>query len=408
MEDAEPEIVGKEPPQGYLRSLQRLYRRGLRGSQVDEGGERPDQVTDNGKCHSTGHDLSRTQPRGGRGILVNLPSLVVVGALVGTLCVVAASCASVGADGAEQPALESELAFPAGPTTSPVTETTEWVADDPIGEPLAALSTAEQIKVAVEQAHGRTNDIAGEMNRFVTFPSVPTPDQAELIELRADVRTTADGRYHSITSEITLTATGSVEEIIDLYQSNATGLNWTSSTQSEQMVDGLLTRQLTFEIPGSIYQLDDFELRVRGQGPAKSRTEVRLRFVELAEISDGVVFDRLVGWAAGLPLPDGGQITGAGIQTSSIGRNSLHYSLGLVYEDLGPGDLADTLRTALPSPTFDIEPRPRIGDPTDNWVYLQSPFFLDATVSTHSVASTGGTRTLLNVDGRVEFAPAGV
>ncbi|MCP5034463.1 MAG: hypothetical protein GY939_21900 [Actinomycetia bacterium] len=369
---------------------------------MDEGGERPEQVTDNKECHTTGSERSHTQLLSGRGILANLAPIV----LLGSLSIGVASCASAGAGRAGQPVLRSEVAFPAGPTSSQAVEVAEWVVDDPIGEPLLALSTAEQIKAAVEEAHGRTNDVAGEMNRFVAFPAVPTPDRAELTELRADVRTTVDGNYHSITSEITLTAAESVEVIIELYQSSASELGWIPSSQTEQMVDGMLATQLTFEIPGSKYQLDDFELQVRPQGPADIRTEVRLRHVELAEISDGTVLDRFVGWAAGLPLPTGGQITGAGIQTSSVGRNSLHYSLAIAYEDLAPQDLAKTLRAALPSPTFDIEPRPRIGDPTDHWVYLRSPFFLDARVSTHAVPNIEGERTLLNVDGRVGFAPA--
>lgn len=298
---------------------------------------------------------------------------------------------------------------PAGSTTSQTIQAAEWVVDRPVGPPLPALSSAEQIKVAVEEAHGRTNDVAAEMNRFVAFPAVPTPERAELIELRADVRITADRDHHSITSEIAFTAAGTVEEIIDLYRSRFAELSWTLSTESEQLVDGTLTKQLTFEIPGSSYELDDFELRVRlEQSPTEARTEIRLRHVELANISDGTAYDRFVGWAAGLPLPAGGEITGAGIQTSSVGRNSLHYSLAVAYDGLQPKDLADTLRTALPSPTFGIEPRTKIGDTTDNWVYLRSAFFADARVSTHAITKVDGTTTLVNVDGRVEFAPAGV
>jgi hypothetical protein len=328
-------------------------------------------------------------------------------ALLGSLAVGSASCANAGANEAQQPVLRSEIAYPAGPSTSETVAASEWVVDDVVGEPLPARSTAEQIKAAVEQAHGRTNDVAGEMARFVAFPAVPTPERAELVDLRADVRTTSNGVYYSVTSEVTFAADGTVDEILDLYQSSASELGWTPLDQNDQLVDGVLLHQLTFKIPDSAYERADFELQVRPEGQSTSRSEIWLRYVDLIEITDGSVYDRFVGWASGLPLPAGGEITGAGIQTSSVGRKSLHYSLAMTYDGQTPEDLAETLRGSLPTPSFEIEPRIKVGDDTDNWVYLASPFFLDARVSTHAIAEAIPVRTVVNVDGRVEFDPGG-
>ncbi|MEZ5409706.1 MAG: hypothetical protein R2761_16885 [Acidimicrobiales bacterium] len=101
--------------------------------------------------------------------------------------------------------------------------------------------------------------------------------------------------------------------------------------------------------------------------------------MEQVPTAETTVLQRFQGWATGLPLPVGGTITGAGIQTSSEGRESLYYTLTVTYgSGSDPAALADAVRRSLPTPEFAVDPKPATGDALDNWVYLTSPFFADA------------------------------
>ena len=305
------------------------------------------------------------------------------------------------------PTLGSELAIPSE-TTVAVTSTSAseapWAPVEGTMPPLEPLSSAQQIKAVVEETHGRTMDIADRMNRFVAFPDVPTPDRAELLEMRADARMTLDGQWMAVTSEVSFEADGTVEEIIEFYEGALGRRGWTSVRRTEVVTGGQLVHHLAYRIPETDYPFDDFGVEVRPEEGARSR--IRLRYVTFEQADDVTVQERFTGWAADLPLPDGGRITGAGIQTSTVGRNSLHYSLALSYGGVAPATIAESLREALPAQGFSINPQPASGDLTDDWVYLTSEFFDESRVTTHETLEPSGMGTMVNVDARVEFTPS--
>lgn len=312
-----------------------------------------------------------------------------------------------GADGdaAPSPELHSEVAFLPGLAEGELAAGGIWAPDTPVGPPLPALSSAEEIKAAVEAAHGRTNDVTQEMSRFLAFPKVPTPPRAEITEIRADVRNGADGQSRLVAAEATFVADGSVDDLIELYRADLEGQGWGASGQSERVLDGLVTRRVGFTIPGTGYHLDDVEVMVRAHLGSPGRSLVIVRYTALADPGDDSGQQRFAGWADGFPLPEGGEITGAGIQTSAVVRNSLHYFLAVTYDELSQGELSRSLRDTLPSGSFELDEGPRAGS-ADNWVYLANPFFDDAWVSTHQATSDPGPPTRLNIDARVEFTPA--
>jgi hypothetical protein len=276
-----------------------------------------------------------------------------------------------------------------------------------VGPSLAGLSSAQDILVAVEQVHGPTSDAAAQMNRFVNFPPLPTPTGAVITELRADARATVDGKAIAVSSEVALEADGSMASLTDLYQRQLGLLGWRLTDRSN--LDPLIGQiRLAFEIPDSPYQLDDLEITLRDHPSDANRALVRWRYVELAAAGDLTVRQRFEGWATGVPLPPGGEVTGAGIQTSGEGRHSLYFSLALSYPELDPMQVAAGVRSGLPTTEFSLDPRPPTGDALDNWVFLTSPFFTDAQVSTHGklkglllVAPT-----TVNLAARVDFVPA--
>lgn len=281
----------------------------------------------------------------------------------------------------------------------------EWAPDEVIKPALGPLSTALEIKQAIEDVHGPTNDIAEQMNRFVAFPDVRSPERPEILELRADVRDTLDGEWMIVTSEVSFTVDGTAAEVIEFYIDELSGLDWLATDRSELLQTGVVVHHLRYEIPDTEYALDDFELQVRSQpdfdGTARSRVDLRYLVLEPLVGTEAPV--RFAGWAADIPVPDGGRITGAGIQTSSVGRDSLHYSLTMTYDQKDPPTVAAELRSLFPAGGFTIEPQPASDDATDNWVYLRSSFFDDSRISTHDAADVDGAATLVNIDARVGY-----
>ena len=267
-----------------------------------------------------------------------------------------------------------------------------------IGPGLAPESPAADIQAAVEDAHGPTSDASAEMNRFGPFPTIATPDGADVVELRIGARDSADGHSIIVTCDIVLRVPDSVRRLAQFYQSQLTAAGWTQ-TQSPDPVTPAGPYRMAFQIPGTPYPLDDFTVTVLDDHSTTALA--RLHYVEQDRAAGTTVRQRFEGWASGLPLPPGGTVTGAGIQSSLEGRPSLWYSLELAYPDAKPADVAARLRAALPTPTFVVDPKPRTGDALDDWVYLTSPFFADARVSPH-LSPTG--QTTVNVDARIAFS----
>lgn len=314
-------------------------------------------------------------------------------ALAATVAATAAGCGDNRASGATPgpPRLGSDHADQVAAVT------TVLMGPEVIGAPLAPDAPAADILAAVEDAHGPTADASAEMNRFAPFPTIATPPGADVVELRADARDSADGRSIIVTSDIVVRVPDSVRSLSQFYQSQLTALGWTQ-TQSPSPDDPAGPYRMAFQIPGSPYPLDDFTVTVLDDHSIGALA--RLHYVEQERSSDATVRQRFEGWTTGLPLPAGGQVTGAGIQSSLEGRPSLWYSLELAYPGAKPPDVAAGLRASLPTTTFAVDPKPPTGDALDDWVYLTSPFFADARVSPHLSASG---ETTVNVDARVAF-----
>jgi hypothetical protein len=302
---------------------------------------------------------------------------------------------------------EEELAMLSDPAESDNEPEAEAIL--PVGAPLVAGASADDIRGTVESLHGSVDDLSGQMNRLVSFPEVPTPDGAYITEVRADARETLDGSAVVVVAEVTFAADGSPEELIERYVSDLTGRGWTLTSRHGRASIAGSAHRVTFEIPDSAYQLDDFAVLVTDPAvtsPATKRSEVLLRYVELQPIGSETARQRYQDWAAGIPLPAGGEISGAGIQTSSIGRHSLHYTLAVRYRETTPETIAEALRSDLPGAGYEVLDRPVYDDTLDSWVYLQGPGFDTAWVSTHAVETgPAAGSTVVNVDARTPFVP---
>ncbi|MGI9613566.1 MAG: hypothetical protein ACR2QO_11685 [Acidimicrobiales bacterium] len=280
---------------------------------------------------------------------------------------------------------------------------------EPIGPPLSPGSTAEQVLEVVDDLHGPTLDVSGQMNRLLDFPPVPTALDTTITEIRADVGESADGTRFVVTSEVVLVAPGPVDSHVDLYRATFSELGWAESTTRSAGLGTRDTTQVGFKIPESVYENDDFEIVARpaddSSGTNGSKTRIQLRYIEVIEIDgDGSPRSRLEGWVGELPLPAGYNVTGASIQTSDLVRRSLHFSLALRYDGIAPQAIADELRGSLPAGEYAEDERPSMGRELDTWVYLNHSLFNEARVSPHRFGSdTDPVVTNVNVSARVEF-----
>ncbi|MGI9615756.1 MAG: hypothetical protein ACR2QO_22780, partial [Acidimicrobiales bacterium] len=131
-----------------------------------------------------------------------------------------------------------------------VTAVEEATADqEPIGPPLSPGSTAEQVLEVVNDLHGPTLDVSGQMNRLLDFPPIPTALDTTITEIRADVGESADGSRFVVTSEVVLVAPGPVDAHLDLYRATFSELGWAESTTRNAGLGTHDTAQLGFEIP---------------------------------------------------------------------------------------------------------------------------------------------------------------
>ncbi|MGF1597716.1 MAG: hypothetical protein ACFCVK_12430 [Acidimicrobiales bacterium] len=346
----------------------------------------------------------------------------VVAALVASLvlCVTLAGCGD-GDDGESTAATVGSDTIDSAGALSPIGDTAAGsstvdsdagveldAAAEVIGPPLEAGSTADEIRRAVEDALGPTADLSAQVNRFVAFPPLPTPGRTELVELRADVRAAEDGATMLVSSEVTFTADGGIDELADLLSGELADLGWAPAEAINALGFPGGYRQVYVGASGD-YPIDDAELSIVEAGPPSvsfPRSEVRLR-ITLVEPDDAAALRaRFEGWAGEIPLPEGGRVAGAGIQTSSVGRDSIHFFLDLIYDEVEAGEVADQLRSGLPANDLTIRSQPTPGPGLDNWVYLDSPFFDDLWISIHERPTPAPSHTIVNIDGRVGFEHA--
>lgn len=280
---------------------------------------------------------------------------------------------------------------------------------EPIGPPLSPGSTAEQVLEVVSDLHGPTLDVAGQMNRLLDFPGVPTAVDTTIIEVRADVGETSARDRFVVTSEVVVVAPGSPEAHLEFYRSELEALGWTETAATTAGLGTTEQHRVAFEIPDTAYDHDDVELVIGLAGPDPradgQRARVQLRHVEVVDIDgDGSPRSRLEGWVGDLPLPAGYEVTGAAIQTSDLTRRSLHFSLALRYEGTAPDVIATELRGALPAGGYEEIERPSMGQDLDTWVYLQHPLFDEARISPHRFGpALDPVVTSVNVNARLEF-----
>ena len=278
----------------------------------------------------------------------------------------------------------------------------------PVGQPISATDDYDMVRKAIEQAHGPTNDVAAQMNRFGYFPPLGTPPRTEIVDLRSDVRLGDDSpRLH--TSEVSIMVDGQIDQVSEFFRSEAMRLGWISVAAITTQTRG--SRQTQYEVPGSEFPLPDAEIElwpVKAVGPANlPRSLVRIRYTTVETNSDIDIGTHYGSWVSTVPLPEGGEYQESSIQTSAVGRRSLHLTVSVKYLGVDAASLAQQVRVSMTQAGFPVSQVPTYGDKMDHWIYFESPQYDEARITLHEPTDQGmkGQWTVLKVDTRLTFDP---
>ena len=175
----------------------------------------------------------------------------------------------------------------------------------PFGPPLAALSSAEEIREAVEAAHGPTNDIAEELSRFVRLPDRCPPPSGPCSPSCGPTcgpsARTAPATL--ITAEATFTTDASVDDTLDPVRDGpwaTSGLGGRPTARTQTPHGG--RRSSTRAVRDPRFGLRPPRFRRSWASPGERRAGHRESALRRGgnPIEESTVHDRLVGWAEGL------------------------------------------------------------------------------------------------------------
>lgn len=267
-------------------------------------------------------------------------------------------------------------------------ETAAVEAVDKPTDPLPEAATAEQIEAIINEVHGPTIDISGQMNRLTPFPAIPTPAGSNVIELTASVNEVINNdalRAHI--GEVQFRVDGTREDILVFFEAQVASLGWTEASRADESEDDGLTTKTTleYEIEGIDSGLGaPFKLTVVDDVD-KSDVIVTWRYREFVPLSESWE-SRWNGWYDGSPLPDDGTFRNVGVSTDGIFGQAIFFFAEFEWaEETAP--FRAGVEAEVAGSGYDLDPDPGTAE---SRLYLTHPFFSDAYVS---FFETGGGET---------------
>lgn len=186
-------------------------------------------------------------------------------------------------------------------------------------------ASAPQLAAAAKQTLGPTDDLVGELGRFVEMPmAIPTPDRASIDRFTVDVRysyfkdeTAPDAgarrRILSARIDVTLSVPAEPDDADTFYEAGMTAVGY---RLSEDYVESG-SRILVFEAPGEPWWR---AVAVDIWGDSRSPTVVGIRFIVPATETS---LARLAGWPQPLPGPaDRFAVDSASVSAPAIYANA--------------------------------------------------------------------------------------
>ncbi len=274
----------------------------------------------------------------------------------------------------------------------------------PVGDPIPEGATVEQIKAVMEDAHGPTTNVAGQVNRVAPFPDVPTPLGADLRDMNARISSSLDNRTRWV--GVTLLAPGTVDDLVTFYETNLAPFNWSLVSETDRTESGNLQRVFEYEYDGSGSRDDTFKVTLTetDDGGTEVNLEERVS-ATTAEMTD--LDSRLASWRGEAPIPEGGEVYEWEIRSSKYTGYKLQLAVRQAYLGQGEAELLKYVTDSLPTANYSIDSeRMSQNSPPDGWLYGQSDMFEEVTFRVSEIDLSSGLTGFVEIEGDLDFNPA--
>lgn len=213
-------------------------------------------------------------------------------------------------------------------------------------------ATADDIQAIVSDIYGPTADVSTQMQRIGAFPDIPTPNGADIVDLRSGVNNVISfsgnsDDFRAVSSEVEMFIDGEYDDVNAFYDAQLAGLGWTEdSNKTEKTDDGLSTvRRVTYEVPEQEGKQINADLTITDDVD-DARTKVNLSYAEIVPVADSGL-ERWASWFGDDPFPEGGELYSAGISTFGFGNSAVFYNVEYVYPDRDPESMVSDVEASF-------------------------------------------------------------
>lgn len=234
------------------------------------------------------------------------------------------------------------------------------IGEEKSDEPLPASdATADEIAAIVTDILGPTADVSSQMQRLGLFPDVPTPNGADIVNVRSGIENVISfggnsDDFRAANSEVEMFIDGDYDDVNAFYDAQLAALGWTvDSNKTEKTDDGLSTvRRVGYEISQEPGEQITADLTVTDDVD-DARTKVQLSYTEIVSKEDSGI-ERWQGWFGDSPFPDGGEVHSGGIGTSAIGSAAVFYRVEYRYPGKDLAEMIGQIESSFGGSTFAV------------------------------------------------------
>lgn len=275
---------------------------------------------------------------------------------------------------------------------------------EPVGDPIPEAATVAEIKAVMEDLHGPTSNVAGQMNRIAPFPEIPTPLGADLTATSVRMNNGfSDGRTRYV--DVTFGATGTVEDLTTFYETNLATFDWQSISESSESNNELEKVTFVYEMNQSAGLIAD-EFTIVLSETDKGFTEVELSTRVSSKDDEPTELDaRLAAWLGDAPLPEGGQPYDWEVQTTKYTGHKLQLSINNRYDGETQAELHSYIKKNLPTSNYSLNKEEDDSRGSETWIYANSDMFESVQIRVSEIDRQTGIAGFAEIEGDLDFVP---
>lgn len=284
---------------------------------------------------------------------------------------------------AASPPTLPEISLPQpGLAGAPTTTETALSSAVPAPMSMPAGASIDEFRSLAAGVIGPTDDVVADLSVFVPTPhGIPSPSDTSITEFSVHIYPYSGGGYS--TASITFTSSATPSDLLTFYETTLTAAGHRQTGDTVDNDDLASIRTLTFANPGSLYDYAEIEVSIQDYESETDTDTVRL------DITDSATADMLApftDWTAGMPIPDGGGLSDAGITVMSTFSSSVSLSANYEYPDFSPTDLEREFEANLPGGGYSLDP-----DDVEGLTQLAGTDVIYATVYFYDAFPAGAT-----------------